>query len=181
MRRPGWLFEVLLAWPPGGFSSAAKVPTVSSFHGVEVVHTTGVLPPVTPRPEARHRLWVRADQPEQANVSTSLTALPTSTVTGAVRGLVTSYLESTGATAVFTGHPLLTGSCTSPYFALITGDESVEFPQIGCAGDHEECCPFNFRENALLSVCPQDYSTVTFAGAASVGSAPASSSGCCPS
>jgi hypothetical protein len=178
MRRPGWLFEVLLAWPPGGFSSAAKVPTVSSFHGVEVAHATGVLPP---RPEARHRLWVRAGQPEQANVSTLLTALPASTITGDVTGLVTSYLESTGATAVFTGNRLLTGTCTLPYFALVTGDEFVEFPQIGCAGDREECCPFNFLENALLSVCPQDYSTVTFAGVASAGSAAANSSGCCPS
>lgn len=71
-------------------------------------------------------------------------------------------------TASFAGAPLLTGTCSNPYFAVVTNSAGVgtEFPAIGCGPDRPECCPFPFGSNARLSRCPQDYFTT--------------SAGCCP-
>lgn len=97
----------------------------------------------------------------------------TSTVTGSMAPLVTKYLGSNAATAVFTGQPLLTGSCSSIYYeyAVITDGEAIVFPQQGCWANREQCCPFNFEENAVLTICPRDYASFTGP----------SSSYCCPS
>jgi hypothetical protein len=90
------------------------------------------------------------------------------TISGRV---VTEPPTFSGATiaASFGGAPLLTGTCSSPYYALVTsaaGLGQVQFPAVGCGPDHQGCCPFPYGSNARLSRCPQDYFTT--------------SGGCCP-
>lgn len=71
-------------------------------------------------------------------------------------------------TATFGGAPLLTGTCSNPYFAIVTdtAGQAYEFPQVGCGPDRSTCCPFGYGSNAKISRCPQDYFTT--------------SGGCCP-
>ncbi|EHY60837.1 hypothetical protein ABEF95_013740 [Exophiala dermatitidis] len=73
-------------------------------------------------------------------------------------------------TATFAGRPLMTGSCTVPYFAIVTNNLNAamvtEFPAIGCSDERADCCPFDPNLNQALTRCPQDYFTTA--------------NGCCP-
>lgn len=71
-------------------------------------------------------------------------------------------------TASFAGAPLLTGTCSNPFFALVTdaAGAAIEHPAVGCGPNRQSCCPFPYGSNARLSRCPQDYFTT--------------SGGCCP-
>ncbi|OAP55810.1 hypothetical protein AYL99_09962 [Fonsecaea erecta] len=61
----------------------------------------------------------------------------------------------------FVGAPLMTGSCTVPYFAIITDatGKVTEYPNIGCSEDRPDCCPYEYGLNAVIPRCPQDYFT----------------------
>lgn len=89
-----------------------------------------------------------------------------STVGSIQPGVVLSATTSTIVS--FTGRPLLTGSCTTPQFALMTvGSGFLEYPWLGCSNLFPDCCPFDLRVGGQLSVCPADYTTT--------------GTGCCPS
>ncbi|KAG8530925.1 uncharacterized protein KY384_004282 [Bacidia gigantensis] len=62
-------------------------------------------------------------------------------------------LPTTSTIATFAGRSLLTGSCTSPQFALVTtGDGGfLEYPVIGCSNLSPDCCPFDLRVGGQLS------------------------------
>ena len=91
-----------------------------------------------------------------------------STITGDIVPETAADTTGTPLTATFGGKPLMTGSCTVPYFALITGPNAMvtEFPAIGCSDERKDCCPFDQGQNAVITRCPQDYFTTA--------------SGCCP-
>ena len=78
-------------------------------------------------------------------------------------------LVTTGAVATFKGGKLFTGSCTETQFASMTlpAGGVLEYPWLGCSEEGPGCCPFNPKSRGPLSICPDDY--VTMSGA------------CCPS
>ncbi|KAL8670301.1 MAG: hypothetical protein Q9168_005156 [Polycauliona sp. 1 TL-2023] len=81
-------------------------------------------------------------------------------------------LPTSGPVANFNGHPLFTGTCTSPEFAMYTldgpgGAAVLQFPWAGCSFDRPGCCPYDIQLGGELSVCPSDYITT--------------SNACCPS
>lgn len=90
-----------------------------------------------------------------------------SSITHVVSGF--SVAVSATSVASFTGEPLLTGSCTTPQFAVVTLEAGgfLEYAWQGCSNQDPDCCPFNATEGGQLSVCPKNY--VTTSGA------------CCPS
>lgn len=92
-----------------------------------------------------------------------------STITGRIEPALTTLLGASPSLASFEGRPLLTGSCSQPYFAQVTDPfgEVTRFPAVGCSNKYANCCPFDFRQNAVISRCPQDYFTTNQA--------------CCPS
>ncbi|OQV08932.1 CFEM domain-containing protein [Cladophialophora immunda] len=65
----------------------------------------------------------------------------------------------------FVGAPLMTGSCTVPYFGIITdaAGRVTEYPNVGCSEDRPDCCPFEYGLNAVITRCPQDYFTTASA------------------
>ena len=97
--------------------------------------------------------------------TTAASTFATSTVTfSTISGsTVTEPASFTGpkVTAAFDGRPLLTGSCSQPYFAMVTRAPGLmtEFPQIGCAPDRQDCCPYSYGANAEITSCPQDHFT----------------------
>lgn len=106
-----------------------------------------------------------------ASASTSTTSSSSSgvsVVTGDV--VLESPPTQTGkrTTADFAGRPLMTGSCTVPYFAIASGAPGMatQYPVIGCSDGREDCCPFDPATNAVLTRCPQDHFTTA--------------GGCCP-
>ena len=114
----------------------------------------------------------QASAGSSSSISTNVTptnSLPTITITG-VGSVLTDYIGATPVTVTYNGNALLTGTCTVPFFAVVTDSSGdvIQFPEIGCSHDQEGCCPFqDSHENAILTKCPQDYFTT--AGA------------CCPS
>lgn len=90
------------------------------------------------------------------------------TISGDAITIPTTYINTQITTADYAGSSLLTGSCSAPMFAQITGTAGAitQFPQVGCASNRGNCCPFNPNEYAGLTQCPADY--ITTAG------------GCCP-
>ncbi|KAJ9494095.1 hypothetical protein H2202_010402 [Exophiala xenobiotica] len=82
-----------------------------------------------------------------------------STITGNVITEMPPMSTSRTPTATFAGRPLMTGSCTVPYFAFVTGsnNEVIEYPAIGCSDQRPDCCPYEPGTNALITQCPQDY------------------------
>ncbi|ERF76931.1 hypothetical protein EPUS_02643 [Endocarpon pusillum Z07020] len=103
------------------------------------------------------------------HTSTATTNPLVTTISGAVESALTSFIGNDPITATFNGRPLLTGTCAQPYFAQATGSTGMitAFPQIGCSHNLDGCCPFDSYQNAVLTRCPQDYSTIA--------------SACCPS
>ncbi|EXJ81875.1 hypothetical protein A1O1_07940 [Capronia coronata CBS 617.96] len=115
-------------------------------------------------------------------MTSSPSASSTTTTTSSSSSVDTRYFTITGdvvpetmvtmggrtSTATFAGRPLMTGSCTVPYFAVVAGGNAMvtEFPAIGCSNERVDCCPFNQGVNAGLTRCPQDYFTTA--------------NGCCP-
>jgi hypothetical protein len=69
----------------------------------------------------------------------------------------------------YTATPLLTGTCASPYPAVVSDGAAAitEFAQVGCPFEDGSCCPLPNNADAVLSGCPQDYATTD--------------GGCCPS
>ncbi|KAH0829613.1 hypothetical protein FOPE_10363 [Fonsecaea pedrosoi] len=67
--------------------------------------------------------------------------------------------------ASFVGAPLMTGSCTVPYFAIATdaAGRVTEYPNVGCSPDRPDCCAYEYGLNALITRCPQDYFTTASA------------------
>ncbi|KIX97395.1 uncharacterized protein Z520_06847 [Fonsecaea multimorphosa CBS 102226] len=65
----------------------------------------------------------------------------------------------------FVGAPLMTGSCTVPYFVITTDAAGMvtEYPNVGCSEDRPECCPYEYGLNAAITRCPQDYFTTASA------------------
>jgi hypothetical protein len=108
-----------------------------------------------------------------ASTSTSSYNTLVSTITGNVVNLNPSLVGSSPVTVPFTNVTLLTGTCTTPYFATYSSPSLgvIEFPQIGCSEGYENCCPVNFHENVVFTQCPVGYSTVQARN----------TSGCCPS
>ena len=101
-------------------------------------------------------------------VSTSTMSMFVTTVSGPVEQL-TSLAGSMPVTATYAGNALLSGSCTTPYFAMVTDStgQITEFLEIGCSPNRRGCCPYDSHQNAVITKCPSDYFTT--AGA------------CCPS
>lgn len=97
---------------------------------------------------------------------------PVSTVSGSVVSIPTSYGTQT-ATDTMPLSPLLNGSCTTPFFADVSnaGGVVIRYPQVGCAPQQQNCCPYAFQDRVLLTACPPDYSSV----------ARGTYSACCPS
>ena len=87
--------------------------------------------------------------------------------TGSIQPAIT--IPSKGPVAMFTGGPILTGSCTTPQYASATLDDGgmFEYPWLGCSYEQPGCCPFDLGSGGSLDVCPGDY--ITTSGA------------CCPS
>ncbi|ETN37739.1 uncharacterized protein HMPREF1541_07362 [Cyphellophora europaea CBS 101466] len=109
----------------------------------------------------------------QASTQTTLstqTSSGTSLVSTVTGSIVTEPPSFSGATvtASFGGAPLLTGTCSNPYFALVTNaaGTTIQYPAVGCGPHQQSCCPYSFGSNARISRCPQDYFTT--------------SGGCCP-
>ncbi|KAK4941385.1 hypothetical protein LTR10_018654 [Elasticomyces elasticus] len=105
-----------------------------------------------------------------STTTSSMSALNTSfsTITGNVVTETAVATTAKPATAAFSGRPLMTGSCTVPYFAMVTGSNNVatEFPVVGCSDGRSDCCPNQEETNAEITECPSDYFTT--------------SSACCP-
>ena len=87
-----------------------------------------------------------------------------------VTNLEPAYAATTGGPLVdYDGKSLLTGSCTIPHIASysMSNGGPFEYPWIGCSNKDPGCCPFDPASAGPVSICPQDYSTVSGA--------------CCPS
>jgi hypothetical protein len=95
-----------------------------------------------------------------------------STITGSLVNLNPQLIGSTG-TVQYTSKALLTGSCTTPYFATYSSPSLgvVEYVQIGCSEGYEGCCPEIFQLDAVYTQCPVGYTTAQARN----------TSGCCPS
>jgi len=93
---------------------------------------------------------------------------PVATITGAPVFEPATLNGAKPVTATFDGKPLMTGSCTVPYFAIVTDTlgATTEYPEIGCSQDRQACCPYDSFANAVITKCPQDYFTTA--------------GGCCP-
>ncbi|EXJ70798.1 uncharacterized protein A1O5_05788 [Cladophialophora psammophila CBS 110553] len=65
----------------------------------------------------------------------------------------------------FVGAPLMTGSCTVPYFAIVTDAAGgvTEFLNVGCSENRPDCCPYEYGLHAVITRCPQDYFTTASA------------------
>jgi hypothetical protein len=105
--------------------------------------------------------------PTTLQTQTSASNSLVSTITGDVVTEPPSFSGATG-TATFGGAPLLTGTCSNPYFAVVTNSagSSWEYPAVGCGPDRQSCCPYPYGSNSKITRCPQDYFTT--------------SGGCCP-
>jgi len=96
-----------------------------------------------------------------------------STITGNLVNLDPLPVGTSAVTVPYTDQTLLTGSCTTPYFASYSSPALgfIEFPMIGCSERYESCCPVNYHLDVVFTQCPEGYSTVDAM----------STSGCCPS
>ena len=76
-------------------------------------------------------------------VSNGITTVVPTTIstTGAITRLSTRSV--TFAPPVFTGAPLLTGSCASTYWTVLpfANGDLLEVPLVGCGRDRSDCCP----------------------------------------
>jgi hypothetical protein len=90
------------------------------------VHVASILPSEAPRQPPISSLG-ESSRPEQANVGTSLTVALASAWQRASRSW---WPGITGPTAVFTSRPLLAEGCTSPYYALVTGQEPSDLSKL---------------------------------------------------
>ena len=113
---------------------------------------------------ASYNIGPTSSEPSTMSTSTSMSSL--STVTNVEAAYTTTI---GGPVASFDGASLLTGSCTAPRIASYSmpSNGSLQFPWIGCSNQDPDCCPFDPASAGPLSVCPQDYSTISGA--------------CCPS
>ncbi|KAK5087042.1 hypothetical protein LTR05_004213 [Lithohypha guttulata] len=93
--------------------------------------------------------------------STASTGASGSTLGGDLASIPTAYTNTRIGTASFGGNALLTGSCTVPVFAQVTETSGavLQFPQVGCALNRGNCCPYDPSEFAGLTKCPSDYTT----------------------
>jgi hypothetical protein len=146
-----------------GFSSL----TVSLRPHDSVSNGTGIS---TSSPTA----WLSAPLPQAAppTVATDTSQISTITYTiqGAIAPVPTNYVSmSTRGTETLHEASLLTGSCTSTRFAIVTDEfgNHIMYPQIGCSYIDQNCCAFPFDENPYLNECPEGYA--------------ATSTWCCPS
>lgn len=73
----------------------------------------------------------------------------------------TGYPNSRIGTAKFAGSSLLTGTCSVPLFAQVTNSvgSTIQFPQVGCAFNRADCCPFEPELYVGITKCPTDYTT----------------------
>ena len=112
-------------------------------------------------------LTLQSVEPPEVTPSTTNSLL--STVTGRIEAALTTLIGTAPTVATFDGRPLLTGACSQPFFAQVTDlfGDITQFPAVGCSNKYSTCCPFEFRQNAVITKCPQDYTTTAEA--------------CCPS
>lgn len=106
-------------------------------------------------------------QSTATSASTSSNAGAT-TISGDAGTSPAAYTNTQIVTATFAGSSLLTGTCSLPMFAEVTdtAQSVTQFPQVGCAENRGDCCPFDPNEYAALTKCPADYTTTA--------------GGCCP-
>ncbi|KIX05173.1 uncharacterized protein Z518_06045 [Rhinocladiella mackenziei CBS 650.93] len=114
-----------------------------------------------------------ADPVISATISTAVSTTSTSssidshfsTIDGDVVPEQTIVSRGKPITATFAGRPLMTGSCTIPYFAIVTvaNGQMTEFPAVGCSDERADCCPYDQGANAYITKCPRDYFTTASA------------------
>lgn len=102
-------------------------------------------------------------------MGSAATAAPTASQTDILTPSIEDDIRAVTTAPLYTATPLLTGTCASPYPAVVSDGAAVltEFAQVGCPFEDGSCCPLPNNTDAMLSGCPRDYATTD--------------GGCCPS